>query len=67
MAEARDAEIRELKAQVAMLTDLVVSAAALYFEQIGSASERDYLSEALYTHATALVEANPRLAGAFPR
>lgn len=68
MSPAKSAEQREiarLRAQVAMLTDMVVTAAALWFDQIESASERDYASECLHETATDLVKANPRLKGAF--
>jgi len=58
-------EIARLRAEVAMLTDTVVMAAALVFEQFKSDSERDYASEVLHTTAADLVKANPRLAGAF--
>lgn len=58
-------EIAELRAQVAMLTDTVVMAAALWFGQIEDARQRDYASETLHLTATDLVKANPRLKGAF--
>jgi hypothetical protein len=58
-------EIAQLRAQVAMLTDTVVMAACLWFNQFESSSERDYASEVLHSTATELVNANPRLNGAF--
>lgn len=58
-------KIRELEAQVAMLTDTVVMAAALWFGQLDDGPSLDYASEALHLTATELVKANPRLAGAY--
>lgn len=58
-------EIAQLRAQVAMLTDAVVGAAALWFGQIQNSSERDAMSEELHETAADLVKNNPRLAGAF--
>ncbi len=49
----------------ALLTDAVVMAAALWFEQIEDPRERDYASESLHETAAELVAANPRLKGAF--
>lgn len=57
--------IRELEAQVAMLTDTVVMAACLWFDEIPAGSERNYASEVLHLTASDLVRNNPRLAGAY--
>lgn len=66
MTTAAEREIRELRAQVAMLTDTVVMAAALWFGQLDNEpSQRDYASETLHLTALNLVAANPRLAGAY--
>lgn len=59
------AEARELLGETASLTDLVVTAGSLWFDEITDPSERDYASEALHETATELVRANPRLKGAY--
>ena len=58
-------EVMRLRGLNAMLTDTVVMAAALHFEQIKSASEEGYASEVLHETAAQLVKENPRLAGSF--
>lgn len=58
-------DARALLGQEAFLTDAVVAAAALWFEEITDPGERDYASECLHETATDLVAANPRLKGAF--
>lgn len=57
--------IAEQQARLAMLTDAVVAAAALYFNQIDDPRERDYASEALHETAAERVAAEPRLRGTF--
>jgi hypothetical protein len=59
--------IRELEAQVAMLTDTVVMAACLWFDEITDESERRYASEVLHETASALVRDNPRLDGGYKK
>jgi hypothetical protein len=56
-------EVRDLKAQIAMLTDTVVMAAALYFEEITDEREAGYASEVLHETAQGLVRSTPRLKG----
>lgn len=59
-------EVAHLRAQEAMLTDAVVMAAALYFDQLPYRSPAaDYASEVLHSTAVELVAKNPRLKGAF--
>ncbi len=58
------AESRALLGHVAMLTDCVVMAAALWFDEITDSSERDYASEVLFETAEQLKADNPRLQGA---
>jgi hypothetical protein len=58
-------EVRDLNARIAMLTDTVVMAAALWFEEIKDPREADYASECLHETATDLVKTTPRLKGAF--
>lgn len=58
-------EARDLYAKIAMLTDTVVMAAELWFEEIKDPREADYASECLAETAADLVKANPRLKGAF--
>lgn len=59
-------EVRRLNGEIAMLTDTVVMAAALWFKQIDEySSEGGSASEALHEVAKDLVESNPRLAGSF--
>lgn len=57
-------DARALLGHEAWLTDAVVMAAGLWFEEIDP-RERDYASESLHETATDLVKANPRLRGAF--
>lgn len=58
-------EARAILGREALLTDAVVMAAALWFEQIEDQRERDYASESLHEAAADLVNDNPRLKGAF--
>lgn len=58
-------EMREIAARIAWLTDTVVMAAALWFEEIEDPRERDYASESLHELACDLVRENPRLKGGF--
>lgn len=58
-------EVRDIKARIAWLTDTVVMAAALWFEEIKDQREADYASESLHEVALDLVRENPRLKGAF--
>ena len=58
-------EVRDLKARNAWLTDTIVMAAELWFEEITDPSERDYASECLHETAADLVKSTPRLKGAF--
>lgn len=58
-------ELRDINGQLVMLTDAVVTAAALWFEQIEDQREADYASECLHETASDLVKNNPRLKGAF--
>lgn len=58
-------EARDLNARIAWLTDTVVMAAALWFDQIADKREADYASESLHELAADLVRENPRLKGAF--
>ena len=58
-------EVRDLNARIAWLTDTVVMAAALWFEEIEDDRERNYASESLYELASDLVRETPRLKGAF--
>lgn len=58
-------EVREIKARIAWLTDTVVMAAALWFDQIADKREADYASESLHELAADLVNETPRLKGAF--
>jgi hypothetical protein len=58
-------EARDLYAKIAMLTDTVVMAAELWFDEIKDQREADYASECLHETAADLVKANPRLKGAF--
>jgi hypothetical protein len=57
-------EVRDLRAKLAMLTDGVVGAAALYFGELDSRDE-PYASEELCQMALDLVKTTPRLKGAF--
>lgn len=57
--------LRDIAAKNAMLTDTVVMAAALWFEEIKDQREADYASECLHETATDLVKTTPRLKGAF--
>ncbi|GAA1978388.1 hypothetical protein [Kitasatospora viridis] len=65
VVKALTPRLTTLEAQNAMLTDTVVVAAALYFDQISKASERDYASEQLHLTASDLVAENPRLKNAY--
>lgn len=56
-------EARDLYAKIAMLTDTVVMAAELWFEEIKDDRERDYASECLHETAADLVKSTPK--GAF--
>jgi hypothetical protein len=58
-------EARDLQARIAWLTDTVVMAAALWFEEIKDQREANYASESLHALALDLVRENPRLKGAF--
>lgn len=58
-------EVRDLSARIAWLTDTVVMAAALWFEEIEDQREADYASESLHELALDLVRENPRLKGGF--
>jgi hypothetical protein len=58
-------EVRDLNARIAWLTDTVVMAAALYFEEIEDPREADFASESLHELALDLVRENPRLKGGF--
>lgn len=57
-------EVRQLRAQTALLTDAVVMAAALWFAQLDG-PQADSASEALHELAKDLVEAHPRLRASF--
>jgi hypothetical protein len=58
-------ELRDINGRLVMLTDMVVTAAALWFEQITDRREADYASECLHETASELVKTTPRLKGAF--
>jgi hypothetical protein len=58
-------ELRDINGRLVMLTDMVVTAAALWFDQIKDQREADYASECLHETASDLVKTNPRLRGAF--
>ena len=56
-------QARAILGREAWLTDAVVMAAALWFEEIKDPREADYASECLHETAEDLKHANPRLAG----
>jgi hypothetical protein len=59
-----EAEVKQLRAQNAMLADTVVSAAALWFGEIPEDSpEHDAASEDLHLTAEDIKRSNPRLRG----
>ncbi|WP_428957904.1 hypothetical protein [Streptomyces sp. cg35] len=55
--------LRQLEGENAMLTDTVVMASALWFEEIEPGPEQDYASECLHETAKELKEKHPRLRG----
>jgi hypothetical protein len=57
-------DARELLGELAMLTDMVVTAAAMDAGEL-SEREQEYAGEALHELAADLVAANPRLKGAY--
>lgn len=65
MARELYVEVRRLRAREAMLTDTVVTAAAVIFEEIPRGPELDYATEDVHLTAMDLVAANPRLSGAY--
>ena len=56
-------QARAILGREAWLTDAVVMAAALWFDEIKDPREADYASECLHETAEDLKQANPRLAG----
>ena len=56
-------QARAILGREAWLTDAVVMAAALWFEEIKDPREADYASECLHETAEDLKQANPRLNG----